>query len=216
MTSNIIDWNKSITDCLRSKDRRHDAYQPDVFTASSVSGCVRQCVRNRLGLGTINDTTLRHFYLGTMLHRFMQTEVALGHLGQSAEFEKQIAFEVDGIKFKGHIDCVTDSEIIDFKSTANIKSTMSFPVQKSYLYQLAIYKEGLLILEFAKHPYRETSILYIDKRNLDVARVPVLTPDFTEVVSFCKQVMQAEKVYAQTRTLPPKCNECFSCTNERD
>jgi len=205
-----IDWEKSIDDYLKSKERRKDTYEPDLFSASSVSGCVRQCVRTRLGLGSLSPQTLRHFHIGSYFHKFMQTEVALGFIGQPVEFEKQIAFEMEGIRFKGHIDCVTESEILDFKSSANVTTSLAFPTQKGYLYQLAIYKQGLHINGV---PDRETAIIYIDKRNLTTVRQPIITPQMAEIVFFCKQVVEAEKIYSKSRILPTK-DECYSCKNE--
>jgi len=208
----IINWEQAIDSYLKSKDHRKDPYEPDLFSASSVSGCIRQCVRTRLGLGSLGPQTLRHFYLGSALHKFLQTEVALGFINQPVEFEKRIAFEMEGIRFKGHIDCVTETEILDFKSTANIPTTTSFPTSQSYLYQLAIYKQGL---HQEGVPDRETAIIYIDKRNLDTVRVPVQTPPMSEIIFFCKSVIQAEAIYAKQRILHPK-DGCYSCSNERD
>ena len=211
----MIDWNNAIDSYLKSKERRKDTYEPDLFSASSVSGCIRQCVRTRLGLGTLSPQTLRHFHIGHEIHRLIQTEVALGHIGEPVEFEKQISFTMDGIRFKGHIDCVSASEVIDFKSTSSIPVTTSYPTSKAYLYQLAIYKEGLERLTPGTHPIRETVIVYIDKRNLNTHRKIVTTPPMSEILFFCRQVIEAEKIYAKSRILPPKCAEaCFSCKNE--
>jgi len=208
----MIDWNQAVDSYLKSKERRKDQYEPDLFSASSVSGCIRQCVRTRLGLGSLSLQTLRHFHLGTMLHHMFQTDLVLGHIGQPVEFEKQIAFTMDGIRFKGHIDCVSSSEIIDFKSTSSIPTTISFPASKAYLYQLAIYKQGLHI---DGTPDRETVIVYIDKRNLNIHRQSIAAPPMSEVIFFCKQVMVAEAIYSKTRILPPKCaDSCFQCKNE--
>jgi hypothetical protein len=209
----IIDWNAAIDDYLKSKERRRDAYEPDLFTASSISGCVRQCLKTRLNIGSPGSQTLRHFFIGSTFHRIMQTEVSIGHIGHPAEFEKQIAFEMDGIRFKGHIDCVTSHEIIDFKTTSNAKTSLSFPTAPAYLYQLAIYKEGMRVLE--PEVERETALVYIDKRNMQAFRKSVAPIPMADVIFFCKQVVHAEQLYTKNRILPPK-DGCYSCLNECD
>ena len=205
----MIDWNQAIEDCIKSKQRQSDSFpdDPTVFRASSLSGCVRHCLKQRLNIEKLSIDTLKHFHIGTTIHRFLQTDVALGFIHEPVEFEKQIGFEMDGIKIRGHVDCVTETEIVDFKTTSNLKITLDYPIPTAYLYQLAAYKQGLL------DKPRTTAILYVDKRNLQVYKKKVDTPPISKVIGFCKEVLIAEKKFQETGILEERDN-CFNCIRE--
>jgi hypothetical protein len=203
----MIDWNQAVNNYILSKERQSEPVEPNVFRCSSLSGCVRSCVKTRTNQQKFGIETLKHFEIGTILHKFLQQDVALGHVGVPIELEKQFEFESNGIKFIGHADCVTAEAVYDFKSTSNLQTTLTYPVSLGYIYQLSAYCYGL---------HKQQAILvYIDKRNLAIGQKEVAIIPLETITSFCRQVMLAEKHYKETGELPPPCSECFNCKREK-
>jgi len=198
-----INWQEAIDSHLKSEQHSR-VHELNVFRASSLSGCLRQCVLIRQGLKEPDIFSLRHFMIGTLLHRYLQQEVSLGHINSLIEFEKHISFELDDIKFTGHIDAWDGETVYDFKSTANANLSAA-DISLSYIQQISIYSYALKA--------KKAVIVYIDKRNLNIIQKEVELIPIEEIIDFCKQVMKAEDNYKATGVLPEHCT-CFGCKQE--
>jgi hypothetical protein len=202
----MIDWNQAINDYIKSKERQTEPSEPNTFRCSSLSGCIRSCVKTRTNQNAYGIETLKHFELGTILHRFLQHEVSVGFVNEPIQLEKRLELEADGIKLIGHADCVTEDVVFDFKSTANLQTTLSYPVSTGYIYQLSAYCHAL---------HKEKAVVvYIDKRNLVCGQKEIAVIPLTQIISFCKEVILAEAHFKKTGELPKPCQECFSCRKE--
>ena len=202
-----IDWNEAVNKYIESKVRQSEPVEPNTFRCSSLSGCLRSCVKTRANQQKFGLETLKHFEIGTILHKFLQQDVALGHVGVPVEMEKSFEFESNGIKFIGHADCVTDEAVYDFKSTSNLQVTLTYPISTGYIYQLSAYCHGL-----HKH---QAILVYIDKRNLTIGQKEISIIPLETIIDFCRRVMLAEKHFKETGELPPLCKECFNCKREK-
>lgn len=208
-----IDWNQAVNNYIiaKSKERQPDILGPNVFRCSSLSGCVRSCVKSRTGKQEFGIDTLKHFELGTLLHRFLQRDVALGFVTTPTTLERNFEFEKDGIILLGHADAVDDDTVYDFKTTSSLTTTLNYPTSTGYVYQLSAYCHGL--------SKQHGIVVYIDKRTLTIAQREIEILPISQIISFCKQVMEAEKHYKETGELPPPCEkgkDCFNCKRERE
>lgn len=200
-----INWQQSIDAYFKAQQQPPKPFAENEFRASSLNGCVRQCTLNRLGLKQLDEKTLRHFGIGTLIHRFMQQDVALGHIRKRVEFEKQVEFELDGVKFTGHVDCFDGETVYDFKSSANAEVSAKYDNQ-GYIWQLNIYMAALGVTN--------GKLVYIDKRDLSVIEKNVsCMARLDTVVTFCKEVIAACAKYKETGELP-KSDLCFMCKSE--
>ena len=196
-----IDWQKAIDDHIQ-EHLQLKKFEPNVFRASSLSGCVRECVRSRNGLITLNKEHLRYMHMGTIIHRFMQQDVALGSIGRPCEFEKAVSMKKDGITITGHIDAWDGSVIFDFKSTGSMERTLSYPTKKGYIYQVSFYAHAMNA--------KRAVLVYIDKSTLEVVQKEIEIMPLDEIFEFCRKVSIAEEIYQKTGELFSK-DDCYPC-----
>lgn len=201
-------WQNILDSYIESQREEFSPPSSNVFRASSLSGCVRQCVRNRLGLNKLTTEDLRTFQIGTNLHRFIQTEVALGHLPRPMQFERPIEFELEGIKITGHIDCYDGETIYDFKTTKNIDWLDRYPTAKGYIMQLSVYLFALKA--------KKAILVYVDKNNYGIVQKEIKPMPIEEILEFCNEVMAAEKTYLISSELPDFCKDCYGCKKEKE
>lgn len=203
-----VNWEKIIDNYVEAQREESSPPSPNVFRASSLSGCVRQCVRNRLGLTKLTAEDLRTFQIGTNLHRFIQTEVALGFLPHPMQFEKSVEFEISGIKITGHVDCYDGEIIYDFKTTKNTDWSLKYPTSKGYIMQLSAYLFALKA--------KKAILVYVDKNTYSVKQKEIKPILIEEIVEFCHTVMASETIYKTSGILPKHCADCYGCKKERE
>lgn len=193
-------WNR------KAKDRE--------FFPSEITGCLRQAVRHRLGLVTFDIEANRNMAVGTMFHKFLQTQVALGYIDRPIQFEKQISYKYKDITFNGHVDAFDGENIYDFKTSKNIEWSLKYNMQTSYRYQTSVYLHALEELG-AKRAY----IIYIDKRTFEIKPKEVDIIDMENIYDFCNSVLTYCNEYNDNtndetyKILPPRC-WCFGCKME--
>lgn len=151
----VIDFESAITDALEA-DRdpsSHRELDPRVFHPSQIGYCKRQAYLSKLGLKDTSDA-LGIFKAGTMIHEFMENEVA-AHLPDHVVFETPVEVAIDGIKFVGHADCYDPQQgfVYDFKSR-NGWYNFDPPTQR-HLDQMYVYMAALDV--------REGRVVYVNK-----------------------------------------------------
>lgn len=211
--NDLVNWQQVLDNYLL--ENQDPFVEPDekTFRASSL-GCLRQCVKQRLGMSKMDLEGLRNCQIGTNLHRFIQTELALGYLPHPMQFEKKVAFEHAGIKFTGHVDCWDGNTIYDFKSTANSEFSMKYPTNKAYLMQLSVYAYALKA--------KRAVLVYVDKRNYKIEMKEIEIIPIDDIVKFCNEVIEYTKKFYDPITmlqnpdfsLPDRCrlpNGDFGC-----
>jgi hypothetical protein len=207
-----IDFQRAIDSYIVATCERR-VVQKNTFRASELSGCVRQCVRNRLGLNEISKESYRRMEVGTQIHRFLQRKVGIGHIGRPVEFEKyvQMPFDYcDGI-ITGHVDCWDGKTVYDFKTTSNVEQTMKYPTNVSYMYQLSFYYHAL--------GANGAVIVYVDKRNLEIRQLRIVPLNLQQIINFCMLVSSTEAYVkpdfqpADLEKLPNK-DDCMACRFE--
>ena len=200
-----IDFQQAIDDYIALRPPA-EKYSQFTFRASGLKGCVRQCVRQRLGISVSTKESLRQMEIGTQLHRFMQRKVGIGHIGRPVEFEKAVLLDLgNNLSICGHIDCWDGETVYDFKTTADLDKTLDYPITKSYVYQVSAYALSVKA--------SRAQIVYIDKRNLKVAARDIDILPLQTLADFCREVFKAENVHEQTQALPPK-DGCYTCKVE--
>lgn len=187
------------------------AVAPNVFRASELTGCVRQTLLRRVGLAMLNAEGMRRMQVGTIMHRFMQTQVSLGHINRPVEFEKAVTLLLhsenegqDSFAITGHVDCWDGETVYDFKSTADVERSIKYPMSVGYIYQTSAYAHALSA--------NRAVIVYVDKRNLHVEQkdVPLLAQQ--HLYDFCQRVSDAERAYnAETMGPLPDLDDCYAC-----
>lgn len=205
-----INWQAAIDSYIVAKQNEQSFnnkynYPPNVFRASSLSGCVRECVRLRQGLIKFQPDNLRFMQVGVIYHRFIQQEVSLGHINQRCEFEKYVELRAGEIAITGHIDCYDGETIYDFKTTADIDKTTSYPIKKAYELQLSLYSHAL--------GKKRMIIVYVEKSSLRVIQKEVKLVPLEYIIDFCKKVAKGEENYLNAGILPDK-DDCYPCKIE--
>lgn len=200
-----INWQDVIDKYSEYQQRPALELADNEFTASTLTGCLRQAVKNKLQLTKHDKTTLRHFQVGHMFHKYIQQDCALGCIGRPMEFEKRVVFEHDGIKIFGHVDAYDGENVYDFKTTADIKMSTRLDVHIGYVYQLSVYMHALK----AKHAY----VVYIAKKNLEIIDKEITPYNKDEIAHFCHRVRNACEIYQKYKRLPDK-DKCFVCAKE--
>ena len=204
-----IDWEKALDRYLEASRDYPRAVEKDVYRASGLNGCVRQTVRDRLGLTPSDPTRLRNFQIGTIWHRFMQQEIGLGFVGRAVEFEKEVKLELEEILVTGHIDCWDGETVYDFKTTSCIEKTLSYPTRLAYIYQLSAYYHSV--------GAKRATLVYIDKRDLKIAQKDVQVFSEEKILEFCRLVSKAESLYKKGVELPRASEclvDCYGCRLE--
>lgn len=218
MKNERISW-QSVVDNHIFSTRREKKDKPDnVFSPSMVDGCLRQSTRLKLGLKEFEIDVLRKFMVGTMIHKYIQSEASIGHLPRPVEFEKRIEFEIipedkvtlpteeQTIRFEGYADAWDGETVYDFKSHSYIEYAKKKPVDLGYRYQLSIYAHAL--------GAANTEIVFIDKRTLEVCQKEVELISIEDISLFCQQVLIAEAKYKESEELPDYC-DCWKCDIEK-
>jgi len=211
-----IDW-QTVVDNHILASRRDKKEKPDnVFSPSMVDGCLRQSTMLKLGLKEFDVEVLRNFMVGTILHKYVQTEAAICHVPRPVQFEKRIEFEIDPqeelpiqektIAFHGYIDAWDGETVYDFKSHGYIKYAKENPIDMAYRYQLSIYAAAL----GAKH----AEIVFIDKKTLEVYQKEIELVPIGRISKFCTDVLKAEVEYKKSGKLPEPCG-CWKCNLEK-
>lgn len=201
-----IDFQKVIDSYCLSQIQPLRQLAKNEFTASILTGCVRQAVKNKKQLNDKNIDVLRNFQIGTNVHRFLQQDCSLGFFDRPVEFEKQVKFEHDDITIYGHVDCYDGENIYDFKTTSDIAMSKRFDIHIGYVYQLSTYLHALN----AKNAY----IVYIGKKDFNVITKKVEPYGPSYIARFCHSVMDAIEAYDAEGILPEK-DKCFVCQKER-
>lgn len=211
-----INW-QDVIDSHILANRKTKKEKPDnVFSPSMVDGCLRQSTMLKLGLKEFEIDVLRKFMVGTILHKYLQAEAAIGHLSRPVEFEKRIDFEIipkdklptdeQTIAFQGYADAWDGKTVYDFKSHSYIKYAKEKPIDLSYRYQLSIYAAALS----ANH----AEIVFIDKKTLEVYQEEVELVPIEQISKFCQDVLHAEAEYRKSGKLPDPCG-CWKCNLEK-
>lgn len=186
-------------------ERKTEIIKKNIYRASSLSGCVRQTARHRLGLRTQSLSSLRSMRVGTMVHRLMQTEVGLGHIGRPVEFERAVTLQLGDYLVTGHVDCWDGETVYDFKTISAVENAANYPMSRAYEYQVSSYIHALRA--------RRGVIAYIDKKDLRILQKEVRTVPALEIAEFCRKVANAEEEYRRSGTLPER-DDCHGCREE--
>jgi hypothetical protein len=203
--TNEIQWQEVVDKYNTGQQKVLMDLKPNEFTASILTGCVRQAVKNKMRLQEYDLETLRNFQIGHMFHRHIQQECALGFLDRPVEFEKRIIFEHDGVKIFGHVDAYDGENIYDFKTTSDIKMSQRYDIHIGYVYQLSTYLHALNA--------KKAFIVYVSKKDFAIHQKEI-TPYNKEYISrFCHEVMEACAKYDEKGLLPPR-DKCFICAKE--
>jgi hypothetical protein len=132
-----------------------------VFHPSQIARCERRAYCSKLGLDDQSDI-LGVFQTGTLIHEFLEDHLA--EQFSHAEFEKEIALDVDGVEFVGRTDCYDPeaNAVYDFKTRA---SWYNFdPPTQRHLDQMYVYMAAL-DAEYGQ-------VVYLSKSDLEVRTWP--------------------------------------------
>jgi len=211
---NGIQWGNVIDEHILSTRREKKEKPDNVFSPSMVDGCVRQSTMLKLGLKEFDIDVLRKFMVGTILHKYLQSEASIGHLPKPVEFEKRIEFEIipkddvklpteeQTIRFEGYLDAWDGETVYDFKSHSYIEYAKTKPVDIGYRYQLSIYAHAI--------GATQAQIVFIDKRTLEVHQKEIELIPIADITRFCEAVLEAEVEYKKSGKLPEPCG-CWKC-----
>jgi len=201
-----INWKKEI-DKFIAADRearrgKHTPLNPNEFYASSMTGCVRQSTKQRLGLAKYPAHALRSMMVGTILHAWLQSINKEPHM----EYEKQTRLELPPYTIIGRIDAYDGETVYDFKTINGLKYAVnkSEKDELSYQMQLSVYAHALNC---------GARIVYVDKSSLATHEKHIKVLPKEELLNFCHKITAAIEEYRKTGELPPKCG-CFSCKSE--
>lgn len=162
----------------------HTERNPHVFHPSQLARCKRQAAISKFGLDDHDTDTLGTFYVGTMIHEWLEGEFA--DRLEGVEFEKPLEKDYDaGITVTGHCDVYDsyDEAVYDFKTRSSWYN-FNPPVDR-HLDQLALYID----MVGADHG----QIVYICKKNLEVRTWPekdLWTPSQTRVSGLIKKAVE--------------------------
>jgi len=213
----IVNW-QGVIDAHIQASRRDKKEKPDnVFSPSMVDGCLRQSTIMKLGLKGFDTETLRKFMVGTMIHKYVQTEAAIGHLPRPVEFEKRTELDIFAskedednntpkIRFEGYADAWDGETVYDFKSHSYLEYAKKKPIDLGYRYQMSIYAHAL--------GTDKLQIVFIDKRTLEVFQKEVEIVPIKDIILFCEKVLDAVEDYRKHKKLPDYC-DCWKCHYEK-
>lgn len=168
-----IPWETKITNALEELNDETSHRELDSFTfhPSQLSMCIRQMYLSKLGIKRPNPKLLGIFRIGTMIHEFMEDNVANDI--EFIEFEKPLSesyvYDIpDGhnmtIEVIGSCDCYDPKAgiVYDFKTRGSWYK-FNPPVDK-HLDQLTLYMDMLDI--------EDAQVVYINKTNFEVRTYP--------------------------------------------
>lgn len=202
-----INWKFEIESYLKKERHNGKGSQTrldSVFSPSQVGVCIRQAVKEKLGLKTYTVDSLARFEVGKLIHAWLRNRPGSG----KCEFELEVNLELDGICFHGFADAFDGGTVYEFKSTSDISKVAQFGAFEPHVRQLTIYLKALNI--------QKGELVYISKSKVnDVLQIPLPYSEqkMQEVLTFCKSVVKAIEKHRKTKELPPKCN-CIDCKFE--
>jgi len=163
MPDDTLDFESAVDGALQEANdpESHVEREPAVFHPSQIARCERRAYCSKLGLDDQSDI-LGVFQTGTLIHEFL--EDLLAEQFSHAEFEKEIALDVDGVEFVGRTDCYDPeaNAVYDFKTRA---SWYNFdPPTQRHLDQMYVYMAAL-DAEYGQ-------VVYLSKSDLEVRTWP--------------------------------------------
>lgn len=226
MKEQTIPWEVKIAESLEkmNDETSHRELDSCTFHPSQLSMCIRQMYLSKLGIKAPNPKLLGIFRIGTMIHEFMEDNVA--NDVDFLEFEKQLSSSYMHSNPKGHnfsIDVIGSCDCYDPKAEIvyDFKTRGSWykfnpPVDK-HLDQLTLYMDMLDI--------EKAQVVYINKTNFEVKTYPENGIFEKQQDRLNHSLRKAERVSIelvengfpeQTSNIPfEKCG-CFVCEQENE
>lgn len=215
-----INWQSVIDSHILASRKDKKEKPSNIFSPSMVDGCLRQSTMLKLGLKEFDIDVLRNFMVGTILHKYVQTEAAICHVTRPVQFEKRIEYDItedvklaeklpteeQTIIFQGYVDAWDGETVYDFKSHGYIKYAKENTVDIAYRFQLSIYAYAL--------DATKAEIVFIDKKTLEVYQKEIELVSRAEIAEFCLNVLKAEAEYRKSGKLPEPCG-CWKCKIEK-
>ncbi len=209
-----IDFEGAMQSALETVNDHESHTEPDAVTfhPSQIALCERQAYLSKLGLKDQTDI-LGVFQTGTLIHEFIEEYV--GPQFPTAEFEKPVELERDGVRFIGHADCFDPERnaIMDFKSR---NGWYRFdPPSDRHLDQIHVYMAATGA-EFGQ-------IVYVSKGDLEVRTWPedglfVFDPDrFDAILERAQAIRDAIDTHGVAdceADIPFDTCGCYICRNE--
>ena len=157
---------ESNTESRKGHTIPHNGY----FYASEALKCPRSIYYSRVDPKDPDDTLLGVFKIGEILHEFFQDVMMKAQPDLKDEVEVRVKDEEAGIEVSGRADLMGDTEIIEFKTTANVKYNEA---------EASITHKGQTILYLSQNRDKKAYVIYIDKRNMITAKHEV---EFDEIM----------------------------------
>ena len=204
----VVDWKNAIDSYLNASRKPGKILEDCVFSPSMIGTCLRQATVHKLGLKTFDVDSLANFEAGTMLHEWISNVGA--HSENKLEFEKEITLNTSELTFHGFVDCFDGEVVYEFKTTGDVEKAIAWWPNETYIRQVTVYLKALNV--------HKAKVVFISKTRInDVREVDVFFNEdkFSEVVTFCKQVVNAVNNYRESKVLPALCGKCFDCRKEQ-
>ena len=135
---------------------KHTIPNNSYFYASEALKCPRQIYYSRKFPQAPDDKLLGVFYVGETIHEMFQG--ILKEAKADLKDEVEIRIKMDDIEVSGRADLMGDNEILELKTTADVKYNKD---------EASTHHIGQLTLYMSQHRDKKGTLVYIDKRNLE-------------------------------------------------
>lgn len=169
-TPDPMNWADRLARVLQVNNdgESHVERDPEVFHPSQLSKCNRQATISKLGLETHDTQTLGTFFVGTLIHEWLEEEFAGTIPGMHHEIAIETEYEDpsggDSITITGTADVYDEHRgiVYDFKTRGGWYRFD--PPSDRHLDQLTLYMDAL--------EAQAGQVVYLNKKNLEVRTWP--------------------------------------------